>query len=103
MHWLNCDAGGRIPGTTSCRAGDHSSHGIGRDSSSFLSWRSIMRLRRFATACVAVALCSATAFAQEPAPLLTQDGGQPVGDNQNSRTAGPDGSVLLDNFHLIQK
>lgn len=35
--------------------------------------------------------------------VLTEDGGQPVGDNQNSRTAGPRGSVLLDNFHLIQK
>ncbi len=34
---------------------------------------------------------------------LTEDGGQPVGDNQNSRTAGVSGSVLLDNFHLIQK
>jgi catalase len=34
---------------------------------------------------------------------LTEDGGQPVGDNQNSRTAGPNGSALLDNFHLIQK
>ncbi len=36
-------------------------------------------------------------------PPLTEDGGQPVGDNQNSRTAGPGGSVLLDNFHLLQK
>lgn len=33
----------------------------------------------------------------------TEDGGQPVGDNQNSRTTGEHGSVLLDNFHLIQK
>ncbi|EAQ77329.1 probable catalase hydroperoxidase hpii oxidoreductase protein [Blastopirellula marina DSM 3645] len=37
------------------------------------------------------------------APTLTEDGGQPVGDNQNSRTAGPRGGILLDNFHLIQK
>jgi catalase len=35
--------------------------------------------------------------------VLTEDGGQPVGDNQNSRTAGPGGSVLLDHFHLVQK
>ncbi len=34
---------------------------------------------------------------------LTEDGGQPVGNNQHSRTAGANGSVLLDNFHLIQK
>ncbi|WP_088256090.1 catalase [Fimbriiglobus ruber] len=41
---------------------------------------------------------------QPPAPKpLTEDGGQPVGNNQNSRTAGPGGPVLLDNFHLIQK
>jgi len=38
-----------------------------------------------------------------PRRTLTEDGGQPVGDNQNSRTAGPQGPVLLDNFHLIQK
>lgn len=34
---------------------------------------------------------------------MTEDGGRPVGDNQNSRTAGADGPVLLDNFHLLQK
>ena len=34
---------------------------------------------------------------------ITEDGGQPVGNNQNSRTAGPNGPVTLDNFHLIQK
>jgi len=44
-----------------------------------------------------------------PAPMgsgpktITEDGGQPVGDNQNSRTAGPGGPVTLDNFQLIQK
>ncbi len=41
--------------------------------------------------------------AQEPVRRVTEDGGQPVGNNQNSRTAGHDGPVLLDNFHLIQK
>ncbi len=39
----------------------------------------------------------------KPVPPLTEDGGQPVGNNQNSRTAGPGGPVTLDNFHLIQK
>ncbi|ALN63468.1 catalase [Lysobacter antibioticus] len=34
---------------------------------------------------------------------LTQDNGAPVGDNQNSQTAGPDGPVLLQDVHLIQK
>jgi len=48
----------------------------------------------------------ATPLAPKPPEVvrpLTQDGGQPVGDNQNSRTAGDSGPVLLDNFHLIQK
>jgi len=34
---------------------------------------------------------------------LTTDGGAPVGDNQNSQTAGPNGGVLLQDFDLIQK
>jgi catalase len=34
---------------------------------------------------------------------LTQDNGAPVGDNQNSQTAGPTGPVLLQDTHLIQK
>ncbi|WP_243649293.1 catalase [Luteibacter rhizovicinus] len=34
---------------------------------------------------------------------LTTDAGAPVGDNQNSQTAGPDGPVLLQDSHLIEK
>ena len=34
---------------------------------------------------------------------LTRDNGAPVGDNQNSQTAGPNGPVLLQDIHLIQK
>src|SRR6186713_864317 len=34
---------------------------------------------------------------------LTRDNGAPVGDNQNSQTAGPDGPVLLQDVQLIQK
>lgn len=37
------------------------------------------------------------------AGVLTRDNGAPVGDNQNSKTAGPDGPVLLEDIHLIQK
>jgi len=37
------------------------------------------------------------------AAQLTRDNGAPVGDNQNSTTAGPNGSVLLQDVHLIQK
>jgi len=36
-------------------------------------------------------------------PTLTQDSGAPVGDNQHSKTAGPEGGVLLEDFHLIEK
>jgi catalase len=34
---------------------------------------------------------------------LSTDSGAPVTDNQNSRTAGPAGPVLLDDHHLIEK
>ena len=48
-----------------------------------------------------------TAAVAATAPLhadpLTRDNGAPVGDNQNSKTAGPDGPVLLEDVHLIQK
>ncbi len=37
------------------------------------------------------------------AETLTRDNGAPVGDNQNSITAGENGSVLLQDVHLIQK
>ena len=47
-------------------------------------------------------LLAAPAFAADM-PTLTQDSGAPVGDNQHSKTAGPDGGVLLEDFHLIEK
>ncbi|WP_434777334.1 catalase [Neisseria sp. Ec49-e6-T10] len=34
---------------------------------------------------------------------LTTAGGAPIADNQNSRTAGERGPVLLDDFHLVEK
>jgi catalase len=37
------------------------------------------------------------------AEQLTRDNGAPVGDNQNSQTAGPTGPVLLQDVQLIQK
>lgn len=37
------------------------------------------------------------------AASLTNDNGTPVGDNQNSQTAGPAGPVLLQDSHLIEK
>lgn len=35
--------------------------------------------------------------------VLTTASGAPVSDNQNSRSAGPRGPLLLDDFHLIEK
>ncbi|WP_282342635.1 MULTISPECIES: catalase [Pseudomonas] len=35
--------------------------------------------------------------------ILTTAGGVPVADNQNSRSAGPRGPLLLDDFHLVEK
>src|ERR1700738_1657764 len=57
-------------------------------------------MRVFSTLCV-VGLLSTTALAA-PAPM-TQDSGAPVGDNENSKTAGPEGPVVLEDFHLIEK
>lgn len=44
---------------------------------------------------------SAVALAQDT--HLTTDAGAPVGDNQNSQTAGATGPVLLQDAHLIEK
>ncbi|HEY1941215.1 MAG TPA: catalase [Roseiarcus sp.] len=53
-------------------------------------------------AAVAILAISATAaFAQSPG--MTRDTGAPIGDNQNSKTAGPDGPVLLEDYSLIEK
>ena len=49
----------------------------------------------------ALALLSSTvAVAQTP---LTTNNGSPVGDNQNSKTIGQNGQVLLEDIHLIEK
>src|ERR1700736_5196757 len=34
---------------------------------------------------------------------MTRDTGAPVGDNQNSKVAGPEGPALLEDFNLIEK
>jgi catalase len=44
---------------------------------------------------------SVTPFAH--AADMTGDNGSPVGDNQNSQTAGPSGPVVLQDSHLIEK
>ena len=45
----------------------------------------------------------ATVTAATQAAALTKDNGAPVGDNQNSITAGEHGSVLLQDVQLVQK
>ncbi|AEE24236.1 Catalase [Glaciecola sp. 4H-3-7+YE-5] len=50
---------------------------------------------------VAAALFSAATMSS--AETLTRQNGAPVGDNQNSQTAGPWGPVLLQDSHLIEK
>ncbi|MCY0387042.1 catalase [Robbsia sp. Bb-Pol-6] len=52
------------------------------------------------TALVCLAFLSASAA---HAADLTRDNGAPVGDNQNSQTAGPGGPVLLQDSNLIEK
>ncbi|MDD9154991.1 catalase [Aliivibrio sp. S4TY2] len=49
-----------------------------------------------------ITLSLATATSVQ-ADILTRDNGAPIGDNQNSLTAGENGSVLLQDVHLIQK
>jgi catalase len=51
-----------------------------------------------------VALALGTVFTAGAENLhLTTDAGAPVGDNQNSQTAGPAGPVVLEDSHLIEK
>ncbi len=49
------------------------------------------------------ALAQTSAQPSGHAPILTRDTGAPVGDNENSKTAGPDGPVLLEDSALIEK
>ncbi len=56
-------------------------------------------MKRKTLALLMVAVATGTVQAQS----LTRDNGAPVGDNQNSQTAGPNGPVLLQDVQLIQK
>lgn len=53
---------------------------------------------RISSTLLVLSLVSATSQA---ATTLTRDNGAPVGDNQNSQTAGPNGPVLLQDVQLI--
>jgi catalase len=60
-----------------------------------------MSFRSTAYALTIVALAAVnTAHADS---TLTRDNGAPVGDNQHSQTAGPDGPALLQDVQLVQK
>ena len=61
----------------------------------FLNWSGQM-LRLTAVGLMVIP----TAYA---ADTLTRDNGAPVGDNQNSQTAGPQGPTLLQDVQLLQK
>ncbi len=52
---------------------------------------------------VAVSAFALAGPAAADQPALTQDSGAPVVDNQNSKTSGEFGGVLLEDFHLIEK
>src|ERR1700716_2655609 len=57
-----------------------------------------------ATKRIVLSLTLSAAFAASAqAARLTKDSGAPVGDNQNSETAGRGGPVLLQDSHLIEK
>ena len=53
----------------------------------------------------AAGLLATSALAADPPAHtgLTRDTGAPVGDNQNSKVAGPEGPVLLEDLNLIEK
>ncbi len=48
---------------------------------------------------IAIVVASVNGYAQQ----MTTNTGAPVGDNQNSKTLGVEGPVLLEDIHLIEK
>lgn len=61
-------------------------------------------MKLIATLATAASLTVLASAAQaQPGTTLTRETGAPVGDNQNSLTAGEDGPVLLEDARLIEK
>lgn len=60
-------------------------------------------MKSFATKRIVLLLTLSVCAASAEAAQLTTDAGAPVGDNQNSQTAGPAGPVLLEDSHLVEK
>lgn len=63
----------------------------------------LMSFFKFGRPMLATTLASSLLPLSVQAIPLTRDNGAPVGDNQNSQTAGPNGSVLLQDTQLLQK
>lgn len=61
-----------------------------------------MTMTRMLTSALIV-IAPTVALAQSEPPVLTRDNGAPTGDNRNSKTAGEDGGVLLEDVQLIEK
>src|SRR3981189_3036851 len=59
-------------------------------------------MRHFAVGILSVVSTASVAVSAHAAGL-TNDNGSPVGDNQNSQTAGPSGPVVLQDSHLVEK
>ncbi|MCY1394285.1 Catalase precursor [compost metagenome] len=62
-----------------------------------------MTARTFSGYALSVLAAGLLSASSALASTLTRDNGAPVGDNQNSQTAGPNGSTLLQDVQLIQK
>lgn len=62
----------------------------------------MLRITQFCLILIVLCLSLNTAYAQQ-ANTLTTNTGMPVGDNQNSKTAGENGPVLLEDIHLVEK
>ena len=63
----------------------------------------MMRMRTKLSQLACAIAFSAAACGSLSAATITRDNGSPVGDNQNSQTAGPSGPVLLQDSQLIEK
>src|SRR5260221_14502252 len=63
---------------------------------------SVKRSKKFTATILSMVSAMAFTYAAHAADM-TRDNGSPVGDNQNSQTAGPEGPVLLQDSHLIEK
>ena len=68
-----------------------------------MSWKTILTVALMGWIVAVQAQPPTLPPAPPPAKPITEDGGQPVGNNQNSRTAGENGPATLDNFYLLQK